>query len=91
MVRIGFLGRHSRTGVQRSFPERRRKMQQILIFLMFVAVLGLLAGMLLLTLALLSPKGKKPIIPIMTCALILTGSIVLATLCVSGLMMVAPK
>jgi hypothetical protein len=44
--------------------------------------------MILLTLALLSPKGRKPIIPITTCEIILTGAIVLATLCVSGLMMV---
>ena len=36
-------------------------MQQILIFLMFVAVFGLIAGMLLLTLALLSPKNAKPV------------------------------
>ena len=49
-------------------------MQQILIFLMFVAVFGLIAGMLLLTLALLSPKSAKPVIPLTTCAIILTGS-----------------
>lgn len=55
---------------------------------MFVAVFALITGMILLTLALLSPKGRKPIIPITTCAIILTGAIVLATLCVSGLMMV---
>lgn len=67
--------------------REEKKMQQILIFLMFVAVFGLIAGMLLLTLALLSPKNTKPVIPITTCAIILTGSIVLATLCVSLLMM----
>jgi len=64
-------------------------MQQILIFLMFVAVFGLMTGMLLLTLALLSPKNAKPVIPITTCAIILTGSIVLATLSVSLLMMIS--
>jgi hypothetical protein len=71
------------------FPEEEKEMQQILIFLMFVAVFGLIAGMLLLTLALLSPKNAKPVIPITTCAIILTGSIVLATLCVSLLMMIS--
>ena len=75
------------SAVEINFPEEEKEMQQILIFLMFVAVFGLIAGMLLLTLALLSPKSAKPIIPITTCAIILTGSIVLATLCVSLLMM----
>ena len=68
--------------------REEKKMQQILIFLMFVAVFALITGMILLTLALLAPKGRKPIIPITTCAIILTGAIVLATLCVSGLMIV---
>lgn len=75
--------------MKKNFLEEEKEMQQILIFLMFVAVFGLIAGMLLLTLALLSPKGAKPVIPITTCAIILTGSIVLATLCVSLLMMIS--
>ena len=72
-----------------NFPEEETEMQQILIFLMFVAVFGLIAGMLLLTLALLSPKSAKPVIPLTTCAIILTGPLVLATLRVSLLMMIS--
>jgi hypothetical protein len=61
-------------------------MQYIFLVGITAAVIGLTAGMILLTIALIKPVGK---INVRTSGLILMGSLFLAVACVTGLMAIS--